>query len=273
MPPAEAGSVLPCLPRAAARAGGTSRELLWGCAASKALHAAAAAALLALGGLEFFSISPPQGEASIELTAVMMPAATAEPAVLFVVEPDPLPQLAERTDSQVAEISGAVAIAAPPVPAGELPPAQLGARTPSDTDSEEPAVSSRRTIAPARQPAEPPPFALNNPAEASEPMPESQAAPGSQVDSLPVASFQPGPVYPPELLRAGIEGTVTFRLSIAADGAVVAAVIERSSGHAALDRAAEQAVKRWRFTPARRLGVAVPIEVRKSFPFVIERLP
>jgi protein TonB len=80
-------------------------------------------------------------------------------------------------------------------------------------------------------------------------------------------------VYPPELLRAGIEGTVTFRLSIAADGTVAAATIERSSGFAALDRAAEQAVRRWRFTPARRLGVAVPIEVRKSFPFVIERRP
>jgi protein TonB len=272
MPPAEAGSVLPCLPIAAARAGGTSRELLWGCAASKALHAAAAAALLALGGLEFFSISPPQGEASIELTAVMMPAASAEPPARFVIEPDPLPQLAERTDSPVAETSGAVAIAAPPVPAGELPPAQLSVRPTEDSGPAEPAANDS-PITPARQPAEPPPFALNNPAEASEPMPESQAAPGSQVDSLPVASFQPGPVYPPELLRAGIEGTVTFRLSIAADGAVVAAVIERSSGHAALDRAAEQAVKGWRFTPARRLGVAVPIEVRKSFPFVIERLP
>jgi protein TonB len=46
---------------------------------------------------------------------------------------------------------------------------------------------------------------------------------------------------------------------VLADGRVGEVMIERSAGHPDLDRAAADAVRRWRFEPARRGTEAVPM--------------
>jgi periplasmic protein TonB len=61
-----------------------------------------------------------------------------------------------------------------------------------------------------------------------------------------------------ELVVQGAEGTVTLRALIAADGSVRSVDVATSSGSPVLDRAAAEAVRRWRFAPATRDGV--PIE-------------
>jgi protein TonB len=68
----------------------------------------------------------------------------------------------------------------------------------------------------------------------------------------------PHPRYPIRPLRAGIEGTVTLRILVGADGLPIAVEIGRGSGNRELDSEARRHVlKHWRFQPAMREGVAV----------------
>ncbi len=62
--------------------------------------------------------------------------------------------------------------------------------------------------------------------------------------------------YPIEALRDREQGTVILRVLVGADGSVLGVEIERSSGSRSLDRAAREAVGKWRFHPATRNGVA-----------------
>ena len=61
----------------------------------------------------------------------------------------------------------------------------------------------------------------------------------------------------PELAVEGAEGTVALRALVSADGAVRSVEVAISSGSPVLDRAAADAVRRWRFTPATRNGVPI----------------
>jgi protein TonB len=63
------------------------------------------------------------------------------------------------------------------------------------------------------------------------------------------------PHYPPRCLRLGVEGTVRLRVLVGEDGRPQDASIGTSSGDAGLDQAALDAVRDWRFEPAKRDGV------------------
>jgi periplasmic protein TonB len=62
----------------------------------------------------------------------------------------------------------------------------------------------------------------------------------------------PGPRYPDAARRAGEQGTVTLRVLVTREGLPARVTVEKSSGSAHLDNAALEAVKAWRFTPARQ---------------------
>ena len=62
----------------------------------------------------------------------------------------------------------------------------------------------------------------------------------------------PAPSYPLASRRAGEQGTVTLRVRVSPEGLATRVAVERSSGSPHLDAAALEAVKAWRFTPARR---------------------
>jgi protein TonB len=66
------------------------------------------------------------------------------------------------------------------------------------------------------------------------------------------------PTYPRSARKAGQEGIVRITASIDESGVVVSAEILSSSGHAALDKAALQAVQRAHFQPALQAGRSVP---------------
>jgi len=92
--------------------------------------------------------------------------------------------------------------------------------------------------------------------------PASQASNGA--DSIPAVVHNPAPQYPPDALKARQTGRVVLRARIAPDGSVVMASVYRSSGVRSLDRAALEAVRKWRFAPAESSSVpireaAVPI--------------
>jgi periplasmic protein TonB len=76
------------------------------------------------------------------------------------------------------------------------------------------------------------------------------------------------PNYPADAMRARIEGVVHLEIVVLADGSVGRITLTRSlDARFGLDREAMEAVRRWRFEPARRLGtpVAVRVPVEVSF--------
>jgi TonB family protein len=65
------------------------------------------------------------------------------------------------------------------------------------------------------------------------------------------------PVYPAKARESGREGSLILRLYIAPDGSVSDITIRVSSGYTPFDEAAEHAVRKWRFRPVYKNGVAV----------------
>jgi len=77
----------------------------------------------------------------------------------------------------------------------------------------------------------------------------------------PLGGYQTTPRYPESARTAGIEGISLLRFVVLADGLVGTVNVEKSAGHPDLDRAAIDAVKTWRFEPARRGKEAVAVWV------------
>lgn len=69
---------------------------------------------------------------------------------------------------------------------------------------------------------------------------------------------RPNPVYPALSKRLREEGTVLLRVNLDTQGSVLDISIEKSSGFQRLDQAAHEAVKQWRFIPAKRGQEAMP---------------
>lgn len=271
--------LIPDLPAwsAAAARGASSRTLLAGCVASKVVHLTAIAAIYALVASDLLSFSPPTGRQSVELAASFATESAAPPpAVSVSIQP-----------AEHALRPREIAI----VPQGELPPPEAGGEaTPDLPESIRPTPvtklqASRRSASESLEQAFPQessahrltksllPPTIPTTTTAAEPASASvasQAAVGAKADSLPTAEFCPEPVYPPPLLAARIEGQVVLQLSVAADGTVVEAIVERTSGYAAMDEAALAAVQKWKFRPARRFGLPVAVQVRKPLRFLIE---
>lgn len=93
---------------------------------------------------------------------------------------------------------------------------------------------------------------------------------GAMGDDLPKKlAVNAPPPYPPDAWQAGIEGRVVLKAKIDVDGTVDDISVETSSGHKSLDKAALDAVKRWKFEPARRFGRAIVYEVAVPVRFSI----
>lgn len=97
---------------------------------------------------------------------------------------------------------------------------------------------------------------------------EAPAEPAQTFQPRPIAGRTPPPRYPPQALRRGERGNVLVRVEVGPDGVPVSVSVAQSSGSRLLDRAAAEAVLRWRFQPAELNGrptvgtVMVPIEFR-----------
>ena len=65
------------------------------------------------------------------------------------------------------------------------------------------------------------------------------------------------PAYPQAARKARWEGAVIVRIFIEADGTVASAAVKAGSGYDILDEAAVQAVKKWRYSPAKEGGAPI----------------
>ncbi|MDB6163233.1 MAG: tonb protein [Xanthomonadaceae bacterium] len=86
---------------------------------------------------------------------------------------------------------------------------------------------------------------------------------------MPVSA--PAPGYPPDAFRNGESGTVVLRVHVGADGNVSSVDLVQSSHSRSLDRAASDAVKRWRFRPAQHDGQPVAGVVQIPIAFNADR--
>jgi protein TonB len=101
-----------------------------------------------------------------------------------------------------------------------------------------------------------------------EPVAPPPAPPAAIADSaVPQPLSSPAPRYPREAQRRGETGTVLLRVHVGPDGKPYSVDLVQGSGSRALDRAASDAVRRWRFRPAVRGGQAVAGEVQVPVTF------
>ena len=153
-----------------------------------------------------------------------------------------------------AETPREVATAPPPTTV----PSSSGSAAPSSSSSEA-SVTSSSTITPERTGSAAAVAALAPAAPA--------VAAAVTRTAIPRGGYQVTPSYPSSARRLGIEGTALLRVFVDATGHVGDIVVKQSAGHPDLDRAAADAVRRWRFDPARRGADAVAMWVELPVEF------
>ena len=169
------------------------------------------------------------------------PAAKAEPA-----PPAPLPIAATAPPVAPAPVDSAPALA---------PSDAVALATPPMTTIV-PSVPSTGPAAPGGAPI----TAATRPSTA---VPE-----GLTQYARPQGGYQVRPSYPAAPRRLGIQGTTMLRVHVLADGRSGDVRVQESAGHPELDDAAVDAVRRWRFEPARRgaeaiaMWVLLPVEFK-----------
>lgn len=166
-----------------------------------------------------------------------------------------------------------------PPPPEESAPAETAALSPATTamaamaapppDSVQ-AMTPPAPPKPAERPTRPAPARMAKAAEsrpsASSPVTTSPPASPQLAVATPLvpphplsaASGNPTPLYPISAARRREQGRVVLRVDVTADGRADAVQVAVSSGFSALDRAAIEAVRLWRFVPATRGGTPVP---------------
>ena len=156
---------------------------------------------------------------------------------------------------------------APPIP----PPPPLEVRRPEPPPPKPvPRKPTPKPVATKPAPVNESPTALSAPADATpEPAPPAPAPPAAPAPAAPAAATvtaarfdaaylnNPRPAYPMLSRRLREEGQVMLRVLVSPEGQPARVELRTSSGSERLDRAAQEAVARWRFVPARRGDVAV----------------
>lgn len=185
----------------------------------------------------------------------------AHAAVLFVVPSfDRAPSPANPGVLEVVILLPEPLPVAPPEP--ESPP-ETPRPVPPRMAAKSPASQRQDTVAPVLTLPEPQAAAESAVTVPQAAEPPAAPAPKSQVASVAPPAFNaaylstPAPRYPMAARRAGEQGTVTLRVLVTREGLPTRVDVEKSSGSAHLDNAALEAVKGWRFNPARRGAEAV----------------
>lgn len=181
------------------------------------------------------------------------------------------PAPTEPQPPRIIEVS-LLSAPSPPTPAPHPTPA------PSPTPVESPAVTRKPVRPVAQKPARPEPTRPRAapagtvsapPASAPVARVDTVAARVAQPATAPAATpvavpdvtaprfdaaylNNPAPAYPPLSRRLDEQGRVLMRVFVDPNGAPAEVELRESSGYRRLDAAAEAAVRRWRFVPARR---------------------
>ena len=235
--------------------------------ASLAIHAAVLGVILPLIGSS--------AAAQARIDAVLLAARTSWAA------PEPPAPRASR-DGEGLAVPESPSPDRPASSAADLPakprPVAVAKRAPAPPATRVPAPRTPSAAPAAGEPAASPEIAPSTDRVASVPRPQEASDSAHEAVARPVTppSFRadhlanPPPAYPRRARRDGIEGTVMLKVLVTAAGAAGRVEVETSSGSSALDRAALNAVKTWRFVPARRGEESVDAWVRVPVKFRLE---
>jgi protein TonB len=91
----------------------------------------------------------------------------------------------------------------------------------------------------------------------------------TKVDENPVPVKTPPPKYPDSLKREGVSGVVAVQIVIDETGVVASSSILKSS-HPDFEKPALDAVRNWKFKPAKKDGTAVKVKVTVPLRFNVE---
>ncbi|MDK2123000.1 energy transducer TonB [Parachitinimonas caeni] len=146
--------------------------------------------------------------------------------------------------------------AAPEVHKAPVPKPVAALPLPKAAPSERAVTAPPETAAPGKPeaPAASPASAPTPPAPAAPPVPAPVTPPRTDAAHL----NNPAPAYPPASRKLGEQGRVLLDVYILPNGAVGEIKLKQSSGHARLDEAALNAVRRWRYLPAKRGDEPIP---------------
>ncbi|RLA96238.1 MAG: hypothetical protein DRG69_01440 [Deltaproteobacteria bacterium] len=125
---------------------------------------------------------------------------------------------------------------------------------------------------------DPPAFALEITPELAQgislspppPAPSEVTFEAEEVDEVPVPVEQPKPIYPLRARRAGVEGFVKVRFLVDRRGRVGEVEVLEASPEGYFERAAQDAVRRWRFVPGKVRGRPVETWVAVTIRFRLE---
>lgn len=131
------------------------------------------------------------------------------------------------------------------------PPQSLGTAPPQPVMTAADTAATGGTFTVPMQP--PQPATEAKPEQLPQLTPEPVSAPRFDAGYL----HNPAPAYPLQSRRLNEEGRVLLRVLVSAQGIALSVQLNQSSGHARLDEAALEAVRQWRFVPAKRGAEAV----------------
>ncbi|HEV8226766.1 MAG TPA: energy transducer TonB [Methylomirabilota bacterium] len=165
------------------------------------------------------------------------------------------PSTAARLARSLAAPLHKVAEAVTPAPPVATPPVSTPAapEMPPPVASAAPGAGMTASREPVAAPGPPAGAAVSAPAAvASAPSRDTGTGGAITQSARPQGGYQVRPSYPSSALRQGIQGTTMLKVHVLIDGRVGDIVVQQSAGHPDLDQAAIEAVRRWRFEPARR---------------------
>ncbi|MXR35919.1 TonB family protein [Neisseriaceae bacterium B2N2-7] len=178
--------------------------------------------------------------------------------------PQPLPVVVMQMASIPASADAAALVSAPAVTPAHVPPSSV---RPASNTATRPASLPVAPAPVSQQQGEVAPDKAtktgSKAAAAAEGKSDTAATPQEGQASLTLPQYRgdylhnPKPAYPPLSLELGEQGTAEFRVEVSASGEALSVELAKSSGYPRLDRAAREAVQRWRFLPARRGTQAV----------------
>ncbi len=258
-----------------------------------ALYAALAGGLIVVAGLGFIlfrgkkslpETNLPGGEPSALNTSLAVPAegrvelggaAATDTLTAPAVNPASAPVKAKPSPRPAAERPQPTAESLRPVAAAAAPKLDLRVAGAPERPADKPAVGAEETPNPAppvtetgggANPAVPTEPAPQLPAAKTEPEPVLPAAiqpgqlvPLESVDVAPQVAKEARPVYPPMAMTMGIQGSVTINALVSETGDVLQVAYLKGVTDGGLDKAAETAVRKMKFTPARKNGINVRV--------------
>jgi protein TonB len=240
------------------------RGAIVGTAVALTIHTTVAVALVQVDTARLFSQDRPV-EVEIQEPKPPPPEVRPEPP-----PPPPPPEVKPRIAMRKAAVPPPTAAPPPPSeapPKADDPPPMFGVSLDSTVAGDGPGmavpVGNTLMTKPTKKEPGPPPPKLSGGGGDGLPAP----VPEVFISERPQVANQVYAVYPEEMRRMGIEGHVIARLYIDENGDVKRVTITERAGHG-FDEAAKEALKKFKFTPARTSdGKAVPTNITYKYSF------